>query len=133
MKSSNHYHFLSLCNLCNLEISILIYIGVNQKKERDRQDFNQLIDNDNHNDISDKQVINQRQNSYSHEDLKNILKDYKVNDNFTHPDLSVREVRKYIKQSRTKSSNHKDCRIQWDYDTYKWRWMRESSTLEFFM
>ena len=83
--------------------------------------------------LSDDKEINQRQNSHSHEDLKNILKDYKVNDNFTHPDLSVREVRKYIKQSRTKSSNHKDCRIQCDYDTYKWRWMRESSTLEFFM
>ena len=129
----NHYHFLSLCNLCNLEISILIYIGVNQKKERDRQDFNQLIDNDNHNDISDKQVINQRQNSYSHEDLKNILKDYKVNDNFTHPDFSVKEVKKYIKQSKKKSISQQDYRIQWDYDTYKWKWMKEPSTLEFFM
>ena len=94
--------------------------------------FNQF-DNDNHNDISDKQVINQRQNSYSHEDLKNILKDYKVNDNFTHPDFSVNELKKYIKQSKKKFNSLKDCKIQWDYDTYKWRWIRESSTLEFFM
>ena len=93
--------------------------------------FNQL--NDNHNDISDKQVINQRQNSYSHEDLKNILKDYKVDDNFTHPDFSLKEIKKYIKQSKKKSSIQQDCRIQWDYDRYKWMWMKETSTLEFFM
>ena len=83
--------------------------------------------------LSDDKGENQRQKSYSHEDLKNILKDYKVNDNFTHPDFSVKEVKKYIKQTKSKSKSLKDCRIQWDYDTYKWRWMRESSTLEFFM
>ena len=83
--------------------------------------------------LSDDKGINQRQKSYSHEDLKNILKDYKVNDNFTHIDFSVKELKKYIKQIKSKSSIQQDCRIQWDYDTYKWRWMRESSTLEFFM
>ena len=83
--------------------------------------------------LSDDKGINQRQISYSHEDLKNILKDYKVNDNFTHIDFSVKELKKYIKQIKSKSSIQQDCRIQWDYDTYKWRWMRESSTLEFFM
>ena len=83
--------------------------------------------------LSDDKGINQRKNSYSQNDLKNILKDYKVDDNFTHPDLSVKEVKKYIKQIKSKSSIQQDCRIQWDYDTYKWRWMRESSTLEFFM
>ena len=57
----------------------------------------------------------------------------KVNDNFTHIDFSVKELKKYIKQIKSKSRSLKDCRIQWDYDTYKWRWMRESSTLEFFM
>ena len=40
--------------------------------------------------LSDDKGINQRQNSYSHEDLKKILKDYKVDDNFTHPDLSLK-------------------------------------------
>ena len=83
--------------------------------------------------LSDDKGINQRQKSYSHEDLKNILKDYKVDDNFTHIDFSVKELKKYIKQIKSKSSIQQDCRIQWDYDTYKWRWMRESSTLEFFM
>ena len=83
--------------------------------------------------LSDDKGINQRQNSYSHEDLKNILKDYKVDDNFTHPDFSVKEVKKYIKQSKRKSSSQKDFRIQWDYDTYKWKWMKETSTLELFM
>ena len=83
--------------------------------------------------ISDDKGINQRQKSYSHEDLKNILKDYKVDDKFTHIDFSVKELKKYIKQIKSKSSIQQDCRIQWDYDTYKWRWMRESSTLEFFM
>ena len=83
--------------------------------------------------LSDDKGENQRQKSYSHEDLKNILKDYKVDDNFTHIDFSVKELKKYIKQIKSKSSIQQDCRIQWDYDTYKWRWMRESSTLEFFM
>ena len=83
--------------------------------------------------LSDDKGINQRQNSYSHEDLKNILKDYKVDDNFTHIDFSVKELKKYIKQIKSKSSIQQDCRIQWDYDTYKWRWMRESSTLELFI
>ena len=83
--------------------------------------------------LSDDKGINQRQKSYSHEDLKNILKDYKVDDNFTHIDFSVKELKKYIKQIKSKSSIQQDCRIQWDFDTYKWRWMRESSTLEFFM
>ena len=83
--------------------------------------------------LSDDKGINQRQKSYSHEELKNILKDYKVDDNFTHIDFSVKELKKYIKQIKSKSSIQQDCRIQWDYDTYKWRWMRESSTLEFFM
>ena len=83
--------------------------------------------------LSDDKGINQRQISYSHQDLKNILKDYKLNDKFTHPDLSVKEVKKYIKQIKSKSRIQQDCRIQWDYDRYKWRWMRESSTLEFFM
>ena len=83
--------------------------------------------------LSDDKGINQRQISYSHQDLKNILKDYKLNDKFTYPDLSVKEVKKYIKQIKSKSRIRQDCRIQWDYDTYKWRWMRESSTLEFFM
>ena len=83
--------------------------------------------------LSDDKGVNQRQISYSHEDLKNILKDYKLNDNFTHIDFSVKELKKYIKQIKSKSISLKDCRIQWDYDTYKWRWMRESSTLEFFM
>ena len=83
--------------------------------------------------LSDDKGINQRQISYSHEDLKNILKDYKLNDNFTHIDFSVKELKKYIKQIKSKSSIQQDCRIQWDYDRYKWRWMRESSTLEFFM
>ena len=83
--------------------------------------------------LSDDKGQNQRNNSYSHSDLKDILKEYKVNDKFTHPDLSVKEVKKYIKQIKSKSISLKDCRIQWDYDTYKWRWMRESSTLEFFM
>ncbi len=78
-------------------------------------------------------MINQRQNSYSQEELKNILKDYKVNDNFTHPDFSVKELKKFIRQSRTKSRSLKDCKIQWDYDNYKWKWMKETSTLEFFM
>ena len=83
--------------------------------------------------LSDDKGINQRQKSYSHDDLKNILKDYKVDDNFTHIDFSVKELKKYIKQIKSKSSIQQDCRIQWDFDTYKWRWMRESSTLEFFM
>jgi len=83
--------------------------------------------------LSDDKGINQRQISYSHEDLKNILKDYKVNDNFTHIDFSVKELKKYIKQIKSKSSIQQDCRIQWDFETFKWRWMRESSTLEFFM
>ena len=83
--------------------------------------------------LSDDKGINQRKNSYSQNDLKDILKDYKVDDNFTHPDLSVKEVKKYIKQIKSKSSIQQDCRIQWDYDTYKWRWMRESSTLELFI
>ena len=83
--------------------------------------------------LSDDKGVNQRQISYSHQDLKNILKDYKLNDNFTHIDFSVKELKKYIKQIKSKSISLKDCRIQWDYDTYKWRWMRESSTLEFFM
>jgi hypothetical protein len=83
--------------------------------------------------LSDDKGINQRQNSYSHEDLKNILKDYKVNDKFTHPDLSVKELKKFIKQSRTKYNSLKDCRIQWNDDTYKWMWMKETSTLEFFL
>ena len=83
--------------------------------------------------LSDDKGINQRQKSYSHEDLKNILKDYKVDDNFTHIDFSVKELKKYIKQIKSKSSIQQDCRIQWDYDTYKWRWMRESSTLELFI
>ena len=73
--------------------------------------------------LSDDKGINQRQNSYSHEDLKNILKDYKVDDNFTHIDFSVKELKKYIKQIKSKSSIQQDCRIQWDYDTYKWKWM----------
>ena len=83
--------------------------------------------------LSDDKGINQRQNSYSHEDLKKILKDYKVDDNFTHPDLSLNEGKKYIKQSKKKYNSHKDIRIQWDYDTYKSMWMKETSTLEFFM
>ena len=83
--------------------------------------------------LSDDKGINQRQISYSHEDLKNILKDYKVDDNFTHIDFSVKELKKYIKQIKSKSSIQQDCRIQWDFETFKWRWMRESSTLEFFM
>jgi hypothetical protein len=83
--------------------------------------------------LSDDKGINQRQKSYSHNDLKDILKDYKVDDNFTHIDFSVKELKKYIKQIKSKSSIQQDCRIQWDYDRYKWRWMRESSTLEFFM
>ena len=89
--------------------------------------------NDKHNDISDKQVINQRQNSYSHEDLKNILKDYKVNENFTHPDFTEKELKKFIRQSKKKSNTLKDCNIQWDYDKYKWKWMKETSTLELFI
>ena len=90
--------------------------------------------------LCDDKGINQRQISYSHQDLKNILKDYKLNDKFTHPDLSVKEVKevkevkKYIKQIKSKSNSLKDCRIQWDYETFKWKWMKESSTvLEFFM
>jgi hypothetical protein len=83
--------------------------------------------------LCDDKGINQRQISYSHQDLKNILKDYKLNDKFTHPDLSVKEVKKYIKQIKSKSRIRHDCRIQWDFETFKWRWMRESSTLEFFM
>ena len=62
------------------------------------------------------------------------LKKYKVNDKFTHPDLSVKEVKKFIKQSKKKFNSLKDCKIQWDYKTFKWKWMKESSTvLEFFM
>ena len=53
--------------------------------------------------LSDDKGINQRQISYSHQDLKNILKDYKLNDKFTYPDLSVKEVKKYIKQIKSKS------------------------------
>ena len=83
--------------------------------------------------LSDDKGINQRQKSYSHEDLKNILKDYKVDDNFTHIDFSVKELKKYIKQIKSKSSIQQDCRIQWDFETFKWRWMRESSTLELFI
>ena len=83
--------------------------------------------------LSDDKGINQRQKSYSQNALKDILKEYKLNDKFTHPDLSVKEVKKYIKQIKSKSISLKDCRIQWDYDTYKWRWMKETSTLEFFM
>ena len=84
--------------------------------------------------LSDDKGINQRKNSYSHQDIKDILKKYKVNDKFTHPDLSVKEVKKYIKQIKSKSNSLKDCKIQWDYETFKWKWMKESSTvLEFFM
>ena len=50
-----------------------------------------------------------------------------------HPDLSVKELKKFIKQSRTKYNSLKDCRIQWNDDTYKWMWMKETSTLEFFL
>ena len=39
VKSSKHYHFLSLCNLCNLENSILIYIGVRPKKRKRETEF----------------------------------------------------------------------------------------------
>ena len=53
--------------------------------------------------LSDDKGVNQRQISYSHQDLKNILKDYKLNDKFTYPDLSVKEVKKYIKQIKSKS------------------------------
>jgi hypothetical protein len=41
--------------------------------------------------LSDDKGINQRNNSYSHQDLKDILKEYKLNDKFTHPDLTVKE------------------------------------------
>ena len=82
---------------------------------------------------SDNKGINQRQNSYSQDDLKDILKDYKVNENFIHPDFTEKELKKFIKQSRSKSRSLKDCKIQWDYDKYKWKWMKETSTLEFFM
>jgi hypothetical protein len=86
--------------------------------------------------LSDDKGINQRNNSYSHQDLKDILKEYKLNDKFTHPDLTVKEVKevkKYIKQIKSKSNSLKDCRIQCDYDSFKWKWMKETSTLEFFM
>ena len=83
--------------------------------------------------LNDDKGINQRQKSYSHNDLKNILKDYKVNEKFTHPDFSLKEIKKYIKQSKKKSSIQQGFRIQWDYDTYKWMWMKETSTLELFM
>ena len=84
--------------------------------------------------LSDDKGQNQRKNSYSQKELKDILKKYKVNDKFTHPDLSVKEVKKYIKQIKSKSNSLKDCKIQWDYETFKWKWMKESSTvLEFFM
>jgi len=83
--------------------------------------------------LSDDKGINQRQKSYSQENLKDILKDYKVNEKFTHPDFSLKEIKKYIKQSKKKSSIQQDFRIQWDYDTYKWMWMKETSTLELFM
>ena len=79
--------------------------------------------------LSDDKGQNQRNNSYSHSDLKDILKEYKVNDKFTHPDLSVKEVKKFIKQSKKKFNSLKDCKIQWDYDTFKWKWMKESSTV----
>ena len=78
-------------------------------------------------------MINQRKNSYSQEDLKDILKDYKVNDKFTHPDFTEKELKKFIRQTKSKSRSLKDCKIQWDYDNYKWKWMKETSTLEFFM
>ena len=83
--------------------------------------------------LSDDKGQNQRQKSYSYNDLKDILKDYKVNEKFTHPDFSVKELKKFIKQSKKKSNTLKDCRIQWDYDTFKWSWMKESSTLELFI
>ena len=84
--------------------------------------------------LSDDKGINQRKNSYSHQDIKDILKEYKLDDKFTHPDLSVKELKKFIKQSKKKFNSLKDCKIQWDYDTFKWKWMKESSTvLEFFM
>ena len=84
--------------------------------------------------LSDDKGQNQRKNSYSHQELKDILKEYKVNDNFTHPDLSVKELNKFIKQSKSMFGSNNDFRIQWDYETFKWKWMKESSTvLEFFM
>ena len=43
--------------------------------------------------LSDDKGINQRNHSYSHQDLKDILKEYKLNDKFTHPDLTVKEVK----------------------------------------
>ena len=84
--------------------------------------------------LSDDKGQNQRKNSYSHQELKDILKEYKVNDNFTHPDLSVKELKKFIKQSKSMFGSNTDFIIQWDYETFKWKWMKESSTvLEFFM
>ena len=82
--------------------------------------------------LSDDKGQNQRQKYYSQDDLKDILKDYKVNENYTHPDFSEKELKKFIKQSKKKSRSLKDFNIQWDYDKYKWRWMRETSTLESF-
>ena len=122
MESSNIIiHF----SLCNLEYSILINTGVDQKKRKRYTRFIMTsIDN---------KGINQRQNSYSQNDLKDILKDYKVNENFTHPDFTEKELKKFIRESRSKSRSLKDCKIQWDYDKYKWKWMKETSTLEFFM
>ena len=84
--------------------------------------------------LSEDKGQNQRKNSYNHQELKDILKVYKLDDNFTHPDLSVKELKKFIKQSKKKFNCLKDFRIQWDYETFKWKWMKESSTvLEFFM
>ena len=37
------------------------------------------------------------------------------------------------KMIEKKSISQKDFKIQWDYDTYKWKWMKETSTLELFM
>ena len=84
--------------------------------------------------LSDDKGQNQRKDSYSQQDLKDILKEYKLDDNFTHPDLSVKELKKFIKQSKSMFGSNTDFRIQWDYETFKWKWMKESSTvLEFFM
>ena len=123
MKSSNTIiHF----SLCNLEYLKCINTGVDQKKRKRETRFIMTS--------SDNKGINQRQNSYSQEDLKNILNDYKVNDKFTHPDFTEKELKKFIRQTtKSKFRSLKDCRIQWDYDKYKWKWMRETSTLESFI
>ena len=79
-----------------------------------------------------KQVFEEKQDSYTPEDLQKILTGYKRITNYKHPDFSLKEIKKYLKKYKKELFGKKYMKIVFDNDDLKWKW-NNTSTIEDFL